>query len=114
MKGDEFEGSHFEGENKKSNFIVGRQSLVTVDVFKRPNGTHFMRVNLRSVIKPLLTSRYEIDMDKYTNESTFLAMVALAGGAIAERQCDLYGDRHDPDECAKAAQEAAREVLRRI
>ena len=111
---EEFRGTNFEGENYANNKRLGTQSLVTVDVFKRGNGTHFMRVSLRSVRKPEIISRYEVNLDKYTNEADFLGEVAIAGGALAERQCQMYLDTHDPTECAKAAREAAVEVFRRL
>jgi hypothetical protein len=104
--------SKFAGENYKSNKDLGIQSLVTVDLFKRPNGTFFMRVSLRSDVKRTNISRYEIDLDRHTNESDFLREVEIAGGALAGHQSTLYGDQHDPSECAKAAREAAREILR--
>jgi hypothetical protein len=103
--------SPFAGENKASNFKTGRESLVTVDLFKRTNGTFYMRVSLRSDVKPNVLSRYEMDMDRYAGEKEFLDSVMVAGGALAEHQYTMYGDRHDPDECARAARELARDIL---
>ena len=111
MGSEENQGDKFEGENYANNRLLGVQSLVTVDLFKRPNDTHFVRVSLRSDVKPELITRSEIDMDRYTNQTDFLHTVYIAGAACAERQCEEYGDRHDPVECAKAASDAARELL---
>lgn len=103
--------SRFSGENRKSNLDAGRQSLITVDLFKRPNNTFFMRVQLRSNVRPEILSRHEIDLDKHTNEADFIREVEIGAGALAEHQQVMYGDAHDPSECAKAAVEAAKEIL---
>lgn len=113
MGSDELRGSHFEGENYANNQRLGRDTLVTVDLFRRRNGTHFMRVSLRSVMKPEIISRVECDMDKYTSERDFLREVGVACGALAERQNTQYGDGHDPSDCVKAGVQAASEVLHR-
>ena len=113
MGTEEFHGTTpFEGENKDSNKRVGRDTLVTVDLFKRLNGTHWVRVQIRSGKRPEILSRFECDMDKHTNDHDFLREVGIGAGAIAERQNTLYLDHHDPTECVKAAVTAAAELLR--
>lgn len=103
--------SPFSGEDKDANRRTGRDSLVTVTLFQRPNKSFFMRLSLRSDVRPNVLTRYEIDLDKASSEAEFLRAVEIAGGAAAEHQCQMYGDRHDPDDCAKAAREAAAEIL---
>ena len=103
--------TRFSGEHKESNRRLGTESLVTVDLFKRPNETFFMRVSLRSNVRPIIISRHEVDLDRYTGEREFLKMVLLDGGALAEHQDQTLGDSHDPAECAKAAVRAATEIL---
>ncbi len=98
----------------KDRGVVGRDSLVTVDLFKRTNDTYYMIVKLRSVARPELISYYSVDLDKYTNERDFLYEVGVAGGALAERQNENYLDHHDPNECVKAAVEVAAELMRGI
>lgn len=114
MGSEENKGDKFEGENYVNNSKLGTESLVTVDLFKRRNNTHFVRVSLRSDVRPEVITRSEIDMDKYTNEKEFLRVVGIAGAAIAESQDETYGDKHDPIECAKVAVEAASELLHNL
>lgn len=101
----------FGGENRKSNLLLGRQSLVTVDAFRRKNGSFFMRVQLRSDVKSNVISRYEVELDRYTDKRAFLRAVEIAGGALAEHQVETHKDRHDPGECAKVARELAESIL---
>lgn len=90
---------------------VGIDSIVMVDLFRRPNGNHYMIVKLRSVMRPELISYYSADMDKYTNQLDFLKEVGIAGGALATRQNELYLDHHDPAECVKVAVEIASDIM---
>jgi hypothetical protein len=109
----EFQGDHFEGDSDRER-KVGKQSLVVCDLFKRLDDTYFMRVSLRSIRKPGIISRYEIDLDRYTNEKDFYKAIGIAAGGLAEKQCEEYGDPHDPSECVKAGIEAASELLHDI
>lgn len=95
----------------KDRGVVGRDSLITVDLFKRINDTHYMVVKLRSVVRPELISYYSVDLDKHTSERDFLYEMGVAGGALAERQNELYLDHHDPAECVKAAVEVASDIM---
>lgn len=110
-------GGHFEGESERER-RVGRDAMVVVDIFKRnmgPDaGTYFLRVSLRSQNRPNIITRHEIDLDRYSRESEFLREVEWGGGAIAERQVEVYGDRWDPAYVAKQAREAAYELLHEI
>ena len=112
-------GGHFEGESKRSR-LVGRTAEVVVDILKRkksrmhlgPNAhDYFMRVSLRSVMKPWLITRYEIDIDKYSTERELIGAATLGGGVIAETQIENHNDKWDPDFVAKQAAEAMRELL---
>lgn len=42
------------------------------------------------------------------------AKVMLMAGAIAEYQCDKYGDGHDPDSVAHAAGKAFEQLMRKV
>lgn len=101
----------FAGEDKQKNKETGVESLVTVTLFQRPNSTFFVRVSLRSDIRKEVLSRFEVDLDGHGSEDDFLRAVEIAGGALAEHQHETYGDVHDPSDCAKAAKEAAYEIL---
>lgn len=41
------------------------------------------------------------------------AKVMILAGAIAEYQCDKYGDRHNPDSVAQAAGKAFEQLMRK-
>lgn len=103
--------SPFGGEDREANRKTGRDSLVTVTLFRRHNKTFFFRVSLRSDLNKKVISRYELDVDQYSSEAEFLSAIQIAGGALAEHQNVTYGDVHDPDECAKSARESAVEIL---
>ena len=93
---------------------VGRDSPVTVSVYKRRDNTHFLRVAVASKIKPGHYNRYNVDLDRYINEGDFLKAVLIGAGAAAEDFCERYGDTLDPEEIAKEAASAARRCLREI
>lgn len=103
-------GGHFEGESERER-AVGNDTLVVVDIFKRPQGTHFVRVSLRSPIYPKRITRFETDLDKYTNEADFLKAVEIGGGAIAAEQCEKHGATWDCEYVAQQARAAAVELL---
>lgn len=85
-------------------------SMVEVAFFKeRGTGRHFIRVRIMSDAKMRqhvkLWTQCIIFPDQYLSMREIDRAVAIAGGAVAEKQCEEYGDRHDPDWCAKAALE---------
>lgn len=108
-------GVDFEGESERER-SVGKDRLVTVDIFKRTTGsakgTYWLRVSLRCPTKPQLITRHEIDLDTFISERDFLRAVEIGGGAIAERQCEKYGADWDCEFVASQAKSAAQELLR--
>lgn len=113
IDGSQFVGDRYEGECLRE-LRCGRSTPVTVSVYKRKDGTHFLRVMVASVIKPTLRNRYHTDLDRYTNEMDFLKAVMIGAGAAAEQLCERYGDPLDPDEIAGEAVKAAQKCLREI
>ena len=107
-------GGHFEGESERER-SVGHEREVVVDIFKRalgPDaGTYYLRVSLRCPVNPNIITRYEIDLDRYSNETDFLNAVEVGGGAIAEAQCQNRGADWDCEYVARQAREAAKELL---
>ncbi len=110
-------GDRFEGESERER-KVGHDRMVVVDIFKRnlgPDaGTYFLRVSLRCPINPTIITRYQIDLDTYTNEADFLKAVEIGGGSIAERQCETRGAQWDCEYVAQQARKAASELFREI
>lgn len=76
----------------------------------------FIRVVLysRKVVPGQPYGRHKSYRDIYPqdfgSESDMRREVENTGGALAEYQCENYGDAHDPEECAKAALEAFEEL----
>lgn len=58
--------------------------------------------------QPLGRHKSHVDLypEDYGSEDDFKRAVEVSGGALAEYQCESYGDRHDPEQCARAAVEA--------
>jgi hypothetical protein len=110
-------GGHFEGESERER-DAGYRSLVVVDIFRRDagpdRGTYFVRVSLRRPSRPKQLTRFEADLDRYTSEADFLKAVEIGAGAIAEDQCDKYGEKWDCEFVAKQARVAAAELLHEI
>ena len=113
VDGGAFVGDRYEGECLRE-LRCGRSTPVTVSVYKRRNGSHFLRVMVASKIKPKLYQRYHVDLDRYNSESEFLKVVLIGAGAAVEELCEKYGDPLDPAEIAKEAASAARRCLREI
>lgn len=74
-------------------------SAIKLEAYKRPNGTMFLRVSLRSIMKPRVWSNLQIDM----SESNLRARVGITAGALAEHQSEQFGDPHDPSLCVATA-----------
>ncbi len=106
-------GDHFAGESIREN-RVGVDREVEVTLFKRSGGTFFLRVSLGSQIKQGHLFRYDVDIDRYTNDADLFKQVAIAAGALAEKDITQYGATWDPEYVAKQAQAAAKELLKEL
>lgn len=91
--------------------LVPQDDTVKVELYRRTNGTHYVRVVLRSRVRPSHKSYAILDPDNFPSRGKFERAVEIAGGALAERQALQYGDRHEPSEIARLALEAWRELL---
>ena len=85
-------------------------SKIEVALFRRKNNSGFLKVKLRSHMKPGLISFKDIELDSVGNKTEMARAVEIAGGALAEYQDEQYGDRHDPSDCAKLAKETFEEL----
>ena len=126
-------GGHFEGESKRER-RVGKDRQVVVDIIKRANNpyikpnsrdpkkaldtwkpnSYFMRVSLRDPIRTDIITRYEIDIDRYQSERELMAEAFKGGGLVATAQIENRGATWDPNEIAKLAAEAMKELLQEI
>lgn len=111
-------GDHFAGESKREN-RVGIDREVEVTLFKRNigsdnPGTFFLRVSLGSQIKKGHLFRYDVDIERYSNDAELFKQVAIAAGALAERDIGAYGATWDPEYVASQAHAAAKELLKEL
>lgn len=78
-----------------------------VQIWTRPDETLYVKVILRSEVKPNLLSSNQMDLSPIDMPKK----VAIMAGALAEYQCDKFGDKHEPVIVAKYAMEAFNESL---
>lgn len=89
---------------------------VRVQLYKRRDGSLFLRVMLLSSKRMLMGQRLwshgraEVDGD----HNHVLKNVMIVAGALAERQNGMYGDAHDPDDTALRAGQAYEEMRREL
>lgn len=74
------------------------------------NPERYFHVQVKSKRRKGLLSGVKIP----SSEGRIELKIAAAGGSVAEDQNEKYGDKHNPDECAKLAVEAYRDVMRKI
>jgi len=109
-------GDHFAGESTREQ-RVGVDREVEVTLFKRNQyhetapDTFFLRVSLGSQIKKGHLFRYDVDIDRYSNDADLFKQVATAAGAIAEQDNEQYSANWEPEYVAKQAHAAAKELL---
>lgn len=81
---------------------------VEIKLFQRlADGCQYARVRLRSLVRPGLISQNDVDR---AGLAPFKFRVALAAAALAEHQCEKFGDKHDPDRIAYEAEDALRKA----
>ena len=68
-------------------------------VRKAPDGEIRLRIGVQSVKRPEITTYGYCDPDAVKLE----ALVEAIAGTVAEHQCVLYGDDHNPAQIAHAA-----------
>ncbi len=85
-------------------------STTEVKVFKRADGTGYISVRLRSQVKPNVISFKDLDINELGSARALADAAEIAGGALAEYQNKLYGDQHDPSQCAALAKETFTEL----
>jgi hypothetical protein len=111
-------GDHFEGESRRER-KVGRSREVVVDIFKREAdlsrigkaGTFFLRVSLRSMTRPKVIMRFEIDIDRYANERDLIKQAMIGAGALAEQDNERRRAKWNPEDIARAGEDAAKELF---
>lgn len=67
---------------------------------------HVYRVQIKSKQRPMLLSFFDVPH----NAPRLEHQIQIAAGAAAEDQNEKYHDRHDPDECAKQALAAFKDL----
>jgi len=87
--------------------MAKRKDDVEVQLWYRPDGSRYVKVLLRSKMKNKIISSNQMDLDLLNMNKK----VAIMGGALAEYQCEAFGDSHNPFEVARATVEAYSEAL---
>lgn len=77
------------------------------------DGQFVIVVAVHSTHKPGLKAQIEVDPGKATDQAGVYYLVEVAAGAAAEHLAEMYGDRLDPDWCAKQAKELFKDVMRK-
>lgn len=88
-----------------------KDSEVKVVLFRKSFNTGYFQVRLQSHTRPSLYSETKLHFENSIIEDEMAKAVETAGGALAEYQCEHYGDAHDPSACAAAAKEAYYDLL---
>ena len=73
-----------------------------------------LKVKIMSLKREGLWSMAEEKIARADLTTNLLDLARRFGEAVATRQNLLYGDNHDPDECAKAAAQALEAMLEKL
>ena len=91
-----------------ANIVMGKTTdNLEVQIWTRPDETFYVKVILRSEVKPNLLSSNQRDL----SPTDMPKKVAIMAGALAEYQCENFGDTHEPVIVAQYAMEAFNESL---
>lgn len=91
-----------------ANIVMGNtKDNLEVQIWSRPDETKYVKVILRSTVKPNILSSNQMDLYPVNMPQN----VAVMAGALAEYQCEKYGDTHEPMVIAKYAMDAFNESL---
>lgn len=84
--------------------------ILKVQLVRRaPEGEIMVKVALTSEKRPDVTSEGYVDPDVENLEY----QVAVLAGTIAEHQCTIYGDGHDPHQIAAAAEKMVKKLKKK-
>jgi len=95
----------------KGLIVNATASDVEVRLYVRPDQTKFVKVRLRSKMRSNVISYKDIEAGTHLDEQKMRHNAEVVGGALAEYQTGMYGDTHDPSDCARAAREAFMEMM---
>lgn len=91
-----------------ANIVMGNTTdNLEVQIWSRPDETKYVKVILRSTVKSNILSSNQMDLDPINMPQK----VAVMAGALAEYQCEKFGDIHEPMEIARLGMEAFNESL---
>ena len=80
-----------------------------IKLMERPNASRFLKVRLRSIIKPQIIA--EIEVEDQGSESRTEQRVLASAGALTEHLEREYGDNYNADDIALEARELYREMM---
>jgi len=91
-----------------ANIVMGKTTNnLEVQIWSRPDQIYYVKVILRSEVKPTILSSNQMDL----NPIDMPKRVAIMAGALAEYQCEKYGDTYEPMVIAQYGMEAFNESL---
>lgn len=101
-----------------TNRVTISMKKVSAGIVGDPNvpnsGKYMFEVSVHSTHKEGLMSRIQVDPGQASGAQQLIRNIQVAAGAAAEHLCEMYGDRLDPDHCAKVAAEIFGEVMRKF
>jgi len=75
---------------------------------------YYVNVRVRSRVRKNLLSQHNIPLDSVGTKTEMAKAVEIGAGALAEHQCENFGDTHDPEEVAKMCRSLYEELWRRV
>lgn len=78
---------------------IDNGGALKLELYRRPDNTLYLRVRLRSIMKPGLWSNLQINM---ADHGTARKRAGMAAEALAGYQAEMYSDPHDPAACVAA------------
>lgn len=104
----DFEWNNDGTVDDNANIVMGKTTdNLEVQIWSRPDETKYVKVILRSKVKPTILSSNQMDLDIINMPER----VAVMAGALAEYQCEKFGDTHEPMIVAQYGMEAFNEAL---
>lgn len=99
----------FRPASKNESILLGSSTEVKCTLETDTDDPHrrvYIRVWVKSRIRPGLWTSIGINAD----EENLLYLVQAAGNVLAEQQCEMYKDMHNPESVGKIAVECLRDI----
>lgn len=81
---------------------------VRIRLCRRPDGTHYWQISVRSIVRPTLLRNGIIEAAAANSQ-----LVGCLAGALAEELCERYNDKLDPSSVANTATQLFQQLQQR-